>query len=39
MKKIAVILMITLVVALAAISCNQKICATYSKGGVERPKR
>jgi hypothetical protein len=36
MKKFAVVLLLTLFIALAASSCNKKTCPAYSKAEVER---
>jgi hypothetical protein len=38
MKKFAVILMITFVIALVASSCNKETCPAYSKADVEHAK-
>jgi hypothetical protein len=36
MKKIAVILLITIVIALAISSCNKKACPAYGKADTEQ---
>jgi hypothetical protein len=38
MKKFAVILLITFVIALVASSCNKEICPAYGKADVEQAK-
>jgi hypothetical protein len=37
MKKFAVILLVTFVIALFASSCNKEVCPAYSKAEVEHP--
>jgi hypothetical protein len=36
MKKIAVILLLTFVIALVVSSCNRELCPAYSKADVDR---
>jgi hypothetical protein len=38
MKKFAVVLLVTFIIALAAISCNKETCPAYSKADVEHAK-
>jgi hypothetical protein len=38
MKKFAVILLITFVIAMVASSCNREACPAYSKADVEHAK-